>query len=180
MPSVIMTLIGKDRPGLVESLAKIVTNHDANWLDSRMSHLGGQFAGILQLDVEADRIDALVAALNQLDSEGLSVIVQTDSNSRTIPANPQTQMSVVEMELLGNDRPGIIREVSHVLADLGINVEEIQTGVESAPMSGGNLFRARARLRLPPGLTTDALRQPLEQIAGDLMVDIQVHDAAPR
>ena len=172
MPSIVMTLIGKDRPGLVESLADVVANHEANWLDGRMSHLAGQFAGILQVDVASGKVDSLVAALKNLDKLGLNVIVETEDGQPSHAA--ATGPPVVELELLGNDRPGIVREVSRVLAELQVNVEDIQTGVESAPMSGGNLFRANARLRLPPELTLDALSERLEEIAGDMMVDIKV------
>ena len=170
-----MTLIGKDRPGLVESLAEVVASHDANWLDGRMSHLAGQFAGILQVDVATDKVDQLVTSLKKLDEQGLAVIIETDDGP--VGALGSAGPPVVEMELLGNDRPGIVREISRVLAELKVNVEDIQTGVEMAPMSGGNLFRARARLRLPSELTLDGLSQRLEQIAGDMMVDINVRES---
>lgn len=172
MPSIVMTLIGEDRPGLVESLAEVVANHGANWLDGRMSHLAGQFAGILQVDVAADRVQELVTALTKLDEQGLSVIVQADD----APAIANADFSAVEMDLLGNDRPGIVREVSHVLAELEVNVEDIETEIKAAPMTGGNLFHARAKLRLPLGLKLEQLRTRLEQIAGDMMVDISIRE----
>lgn len=173
MPSIVMTLIGRDRPGLVESLAEIVANHEANWLDAHMSHLAGQFAGILQVDVAEDRIEQLVSALTKLDQQGLTVIVQTDDG----PSISQVDFSAVEMDLLGNDRPGIVREISHVLAELNVNVEDIRTECKTAPMTGGKLFHARAQLRLPNDLSLVDLRGRLEQIAGDMMVDISVRES---
>jgi glycine cleavage system regulatory protein len=170
-----MTLIGIDRPGLVESLAEIVAKHDANWLDSRMSHLAGQFAGILQVDVAGDRVESLVAALTRLDQQGLTVIVQTDSGPAV--SKREADFSAVEMDLLGNDHPGIVREVSHVLAELKVNVEDIHTECKTAPMSGGKLFHARAKLRLPNDLTLGDLRDRLEQIAHDMMVDICIRES---
>ena len=140
-----------------------------------MSHLAGQFAGILQVDVATDKVDQLVTSLKKLDEQGLAVIIETDDGP--VGALGSAGPPVVEMELLGNDRPGIVREISRVLAELKVNVEDIQTGVEMAPMSGGNLFRARARLRLPSELTLDGLSQRLEQIAGDMMVDINVRES---
>ena len=173
MPSIVMTLIGKDRPGLVESLAEVVAKHNANWLDGRMSHLAGQFAGILQVDVENDQVQKLVKALSQLDQQGLHVIVETEEG----PANRSKDFSAVEMDLMGNDRPGIVREVSHVLTELDVNVEDIHTEIKAAPMSGGKLFHATAQLRLPAGLTLTELRDRLEQIASDMMVDIKVRES---
>ena len=173
MPSIVMTLIGRDRPGLVESLAEIVADHGANWLDAHMSHLAGQFAGILQVDVATDQIEKLVSALTKLDRQGLTVIVQTDDG----PAIRQADFSTIEMDLMGNDRPGIVREISHVLAELDVNVEDLRTECKTAPMSGGKLFHARAQLRLPSELSLADLRNRLEQIAGDMMVDISVRES---
>ena len=169
MPSLVMTLIGADRPGLVESVAATVAEHGANWLESRMAHLAGQFAGILRVDVPDDRADNLIQALGQLDRQGLKVIVQKEIGPEMF-----LPIASLRMELVGNDRPGIVREVSRVLAQRQVNVEDFQTECTSAPMSGEKLFRATAQLRLPAGLTRDQLQQDLEQIAQDLMVDIQL------
>jgi glycine cleavage system regulatory protein len=169
MASLVMTLIGADRPGLVQSVAAAVSEHGANWLESRMSHLAGEFAGILRVDVPDDRADSLIQALQQLDRQGLKVIVQKDS----APA-AWSPIDTLRLELVGNDRPGIVREVSRILAEQKVNVEDFQTECTSAPMTGEKLFQARARLRLPPGLTRERLQQLLEQIAEDLMVDIHL------
>ena len=167
MPSLVMTLIGADRPGLVQSVAAAVADHGANWLESRMAHLAGQFAGILRVDVPEDKADRLVQALEQLDRQGLKVIVQKETG----PAPPRP-IAPLCMELLGNDRPGIVRQISRILAERQVNVEDFQTECTSAPMSGEKLFRARAQLRLPPEVTREQLQQELEQIAHGLMVDI--------
>ena len=169
MASLVMTLIGADRPGLVKSVAAAVTEHGANWVESRMSHLAGQFAGILRVDVPDEKADSLVQALQQLDQQGLKVIVQKDSGLET----PQP-IDTLHLELVGNDRPGIVREVTRVLADQKVNVEDFQTECTSAPMTGERLFRAGAQLRLPAGLTREQLQKLLEQIAHDLMVDIHL------
>lgn len=174
MPSIVMTLIGEDRPGLVESLATIVAQHGANWLESRMAHLAGQFAGILRIDVNSDRVDALVSALEKLDTMGLTVIIQKDDRPTVTAA---TQFAPVQLDLMGNDRPGIVREVTRVLAELNVNVEDICTECKTAPMSGGELFHATARLHLPAGLSLIDLSTRLEEIADDLMVDISVKKA---
>jgi glycine cleavage system regulatory protein len=162
--SLVLTLIGPDRPGLVEALSRTVADHGANWLESRMAHLSGHFTGMVRVSVPAERAEELAAALRSL--EGLRVLVETAS------AAPVQDAPVVVLELLGQDRPGIVREVSHALAARGVNVEELETECHSAPMSGETLFRARARLRLPPGLAVEALREALEKLADELMVDV--------
>ena len=169
MSALVMTLMGQDRPGLVESLAETVAKFGANWLESRMAHLAGQFAGILLVDVPAGQAQELVAALRELDQKGLTVVVEPDSGLL-----PQEAIDTVQLELVGNDRPGIVREITHVLTENGVNVEDFRTNCTTAPMSGAQLFRAFAKLRLPPSLSRDELRSRLETIAQDLMVDIRL------
>lgn len=167
--SLVMTILGKDRPGVVEKIADLVNQHGANWLESRMAHLAGQFAGIVHVETDPEHADALVQRLRKLDDEGLTVIVQKDE--QPTPADP---FAPLQLDLMGNDRPGIVREVSRVLAERQVNVEEFQTERLSAPMSGERVFRASARLRMPAGLTVQQLQEELETIAQDLMVDIRL------
>ena len=172
MASLVMTILGEDHPGVVESVAQTVSEHGANWLESRMAHLAGQFAGIVHVEVDAAGVDTLVRALRSLDQLGLTVIVQTEVST---PVSPT--FAPLLLEVVGGDRPGIVREVTHVLADREVNVEEFQTECVAAPMSGDRLFRATAQLRMPAGLTVQQLQHDLEQIAHDLMVDIRLKPA---
>ena len=135
-----------------------------------MAHLAGQFAGILHLDVAQAQEESLIAALRDLDEQGLHVVVQTSHDEPAVPL-----MAPVLLELVGNDRTGIVHEITHELRCAGVNVEEFDTECVNAPMSGGRLFQVRAKLHLPPNLTLRALRERLERIAHDLMVDISLH-----
>jgi glycine cleavage system regulatory protein len=170
MISLVMTILGPDRPGVVESLSRRVSEHGANWLESRMAHLAGQFAGIVHVEVDPALADTLVEALRELHGQDLTVIVQKDVGDRAAPP-----FAPMHLDVVGNDRAGIVHEVTRVLAERQVNVEEFQTECVSAPMSGDRLFRATARLRLPAGLTAAQLQLALEQIAHDLMVDIRLH-----
>ena len=163
----VMTVIGADRPGLVESVAALVAEHGGNWLESSMSRLGGQFAGILRVEVPAERERALVSALEGLDAKGLHVVVHSDQPSATAEG-----ARVSLLEVIGHDRPGIVRQISHTLAAAGVNVEELQTERSSAAMSGESLFKARAKVSIPTSVDREQLRGKLEKIAEDLIVDI--------
>jgi glycine cleavage system regulatory protein len=163
----VMTVIGQDRPGLVESVADLVASHGGNWLESRMSRLGGQFAGILRVEVLAEKEAALVTSLKALGPRGLTVVVHSDQPKREPPRG-----RVRILEIVGQDRPGIVRQISHALASFGINVEELQTECSSAAMTGETLFKARAKLRLPESADVDQIRQNLEKIGSDLIVDV--------
>jgi len=171
--SLVLTLIGEDKPGLVELLSRTIAEHDGNWLESRMSRMAGRFAGILRASVPNARAAELSDALHALESRGLRVVVERSEIEES--ATPFRRFT---LDLVGSDRAGIIRDVSRVLASRQVNVDELHTECTSAPMSGELLFNARAKLRVPDGSGVDDLRAAIESIANDLMVDITLSDAA--
>lgn len=173
--SLVMTIIGQDRPGLVDSVASLVAQHGGNWIESRMSRLGGQFAGILRAEVPQSQEPALLLALKKLEADGLRIVVHADAAA---PGPVRRPLSV--LEIVGQDRPGIIRDISHALATFGINVEELHTECVSAAMSGETLFKARATLNIPESCNLSELLKTLEKIAADLFVDVSLEkDALP-
>ena len=163
----VLTVIGDDKPGLVESLSSVIADKQGNWLESSMSQLAGKFAGILRVSVSKQNADALIQALQGLSNDLKLVIEQVDANANS--EAPQT----VELSLVGNDRPGIVREISHALAVLAVNVEQLSTECAPAPMSSDSLFRTRATLRVPKELKLDDLQTELERLADDLIVEIK-------
>lgn len=172
MVHLVLTLIGPDRPGLVGSVAAVVASHGGNWLESRMTRLGGQFAGILRAELPEQNVTGALRALSELEASGLKVVAQSE---------PRVQAGVqrvhMDLEVLGVDRPGIVREISQLLAAAGVNVEELATGTRSAPMSGETLFEARARVHVPPSTDLTTLRSELDRAARDLMVDVHLGEA---
>ena len=162
----VMTIISPDRTGLVESIARSVAEHGGNWLESRMCRLGGEFAGILRVEIPADKKSALLAALQKLSANGLQIVIRDDAPV-SMAAGKQTKL-----EIVGSDRPGIVRDITAALARAGVNVEEFSSELSSAPMSGETLFKASARLQLPNRCDVAALKKDLEKIAADLLVDV--------
>jgi glycine cleavage system regulatory protein len=169
MPDLILTLIGPDRPGIVEAVAEAVASHGGNWLESRMAHLAGRFAGVLRVEAPREKLAALEAALAALEAAGLKLVVE-----RSAPEARTATVHALEIELLGHDRPGLVREISDLLAERRVNVEELSTDRFSAPMSGELLFRARLRVLVPDELPIAELRAALERLAADLMVEIRL------
>src|SRR5208282_235204 len=163
----VMTILGPDRTGLVESVARVVADHGGNWLESRMCRLGGEFAGILRIELPVEKRQMLLDALQALQSRGLTVVVRPDE-----AAAAATQGRQARLEIVGHDRPGIVRQITHALARANVNVEEFSSECVSAPMSGETLFKAAARLQLPERCDLAALKTDLEKIADDLLVDI--------
>jgi glycine cleavage system regulatory protein len=164
--ALVLTIIGDDKPGIVEQLSQEVLAAGANWEESRMARLAGKFAGVLRVSVDAARAEDLAARLGTLGAGRLTVVVE-----RSVDAVPETSRTY-GLELVGHDRPGIVRDISHVLAQQGVNIEELETELTSGAMSGDALFRARARVRIPATLAVERLRSTLEALAHDLMVDL--------
>jgi glycine cleavage system regulatory protein len=163
--TLVMTVIGPDRKGLVATLAKIVAAHEGNWLESRMCRLGGEFAGIVRFAVPTKKQAALEAELNRV--EGLTIVVRSDE-----PVASAAASILVALEVVGQDRPGIVRELSTAVRAAGGNVEELATECLSAPMSGELLFQARAKILVPETVALDSLRQTLETELAGLTVEI--------
>ena len=160
----IMTVLGSDRQGLVNQLAETVTDHGGNWLESRMARLAGQFAGIARIQCPEDKVDALVAALKET---GVNIQVARET-SRDSPS-----LRMVQIEVMGNDRPGIVRELTTAISKAGGNVEEFSTALESAPMSGQLMFRAQGTVAIDPNDSLDKLQEAIEQLGEDLTVDLK-------
>ncbi|HNB89699.1 MAG TPA: ACT domain-containing protein [Plasticicumulans sp.] len=170
--SLVLTVIGPDRPGLVEAIAAVVARHGANWEESRMAQLGGQFAGMLRVTAPEETQDALEDALAGLGSVGLKVTV-----ARAAGAQAQVP-KLLHLNLVGQDRPGIVREIAEALARRGVSIESLETRCVSASMSGEMLFEAEAVLAVPPALAADELRTALEALANELMVDLDLAEPA--
>jgi glycine cleavage system regulatory protein len=170
--NLVLTVIGDDRPGLVESLSRVIAQHQGNWLESNMSHLAGKFAGILRVSVDDAHAEGLITELQQLSGSRLPLKVIVEKAAA--PAGAPQTLRKLWLKLVGNDRPGIIRDISRALAAQHVNVDELVTECSSAPMSGEMLFHADALLRVPADLDIDALQSDLEQLADDLIVEVSL------
>ncbi len=167
MSTLVITLIGPDRPGVVRLVSDKVAEHGANWANSMMANFAGQFAGIVHLQVPAEKCDALVMALRTIASSDLQIQI-----ARADGAAPATPLRCIRLELVGHDRPGIIRTISTRLAEHRVSIDKMKTHIASGAMSGEQMFHLAAELSVPLELDTDQLRDGLESLANELMVDI--------
>jgi glycine cleavage system regulatory protein len=173
MATLVLTAIGDDHAGLVSELSGVIADHGGNWEKSRMAHLAGKFAGIVMVTVAEDDAEDLIRDLRPLEARGLLDITAALSTE----AQPAGAAMRLTLELVGLDQPGIVRDISDALAARGVSIEELETEISSAPMDGGTLFKARAVLALPDDVSAEALADVLEQLAHQLMVDIELHQA---
>lgn len=169
MIKLVLTVVGPDRPGLVSALSEIVTEHDGNWLTSELARLAGSFAGIVLIEVPTQRVDALSAAIRCLGDEGLLDVVISNAEPAPSEETPRNEM---RLQLLGQDRPGIVRQISHVLANRGVTIQEFSSDIGEAPQTGGCLFKAEATVLVPDNVSEDDVRSDLEDLAAEMMVDL--------
>lgn len=167
--SYIITFISDDRPGLVETIANTVRKCDGNWQESRLSQLGGKFAGLILVSVPRSEAAALVQELSELDRGDISVSV-----TETARATASPDARTVALSIIGPDRSGIVQEVSRALARHHINVIEMDSRVSSAPMSAEMLFEARISASIPEILDVEQLRDSLDSIADQMTLEIEM------
>jgi glycine cleavage system regulatory protein len=171
MASLVLSVIGSDRPGLTEALAGAVLSAGGNWLESHLSRLGGLYVGSVLVELAADGIEGLRAAVRAVDAQGLEV--------RIVPAveGADAAGDVLHFSLVGQDRPGIVRQVTAILSRLGVNIETFETRLSAEPHSGVPLFHMETRLRLPRGLPAGRVQAALEEMSGEIVVDIALKPA---
>ena len=169
--SIVLTVVSEDHPGIVETLSELLAEHGGNWTESSMLSLAGQFAGILLASVPDQQADAFVEGLAKLNSEGLQIVAQ-----RTGPAQIVAKEREFTLDLVGQDRPGIVHDITQILARHQVNVQELETTCQSASMSRESLFLAHARLLIPDEASVDELQDELEDLANELMVDIKLEN----
>ena len=165
---VILSAVGSDRPGLTQALAAAVLGAGGNWLESHLSHLGGKYVGSVLVDIEEDRLPELKDAVRQVDASGLHVSMVAAGEQEKSDGYP------LSIEVVGQDRPGIVREVTAVLSRLGANIEDFASSTEKSAWSGEPLFRAEAKVRVPPEVSFEQVQSALEAISGEIMVDLIV------
>ena len=168
----VVTFVGDDRPGLVNAIADRIAASGGTWLESRSAQLAGKFAGVLLANAPDERVAELEASLRGLETLGLHVTIERGAAEKSKPRR------LVRLEIVGHDRPGIVRDVTRALSGLNVNIEEFSSDVEGAAFTGVEMFRAAARLKAPEGLPLDELRKALERLAGEIMVDLAVGEEA--
>lgn len=174
MATLILSVVGSDRPGLTQALATAVLSAGGNWLESHLSRLGGLYVGSVLVELDVDGVEALRSAVQSVDAEGLEVRI-----APTVDA-PGAGGDEILFSLVGQDRPGIVRQVTAVLSGMDVNIEAFETHISAEPHSGGPLFHLDARLRLPPALKAQDVQAALESISAEIMVDISLAPAKAR
>ena len=165
MKQLIVTIIGKDKPGLVKQLSGTLFFNHANCLSSSLTQLCGQFAGIVQIDVADEYLFSLRQALADIEALHIHIV---EDHTQTVTTYVAQQLTVT-----GNDRRGIVKQVTRHLTQLGVNIAKLKTETQSAPNWGYPIFIAEFQLQTPHEISAAMIQQQLEQLADDLTIDIE-------
>ncbi|MTI43859.1 glycine cleavage system regulatory protein [Roseibium hamelinense] len=165
----VFTVIAEDRPGLVDRLADAISQAGGNWVESSMARLGGEFAGIVSVDIAPQNIQSLHDNFDPLLADGIAITLRSDLKQ----PEPKTGTKA-QLDLLSQDHPGLLRQITQVLAAHNVSIEHLETSVGPGSMQGEAMFKATADLRLPDGLSPAQLSEALQETAGDLMADVSL------
>jgi glycine cleavage system regulatory protein len=165
---VILSVLGSDRPGLTQSVAEAVLSAGGNWLESHLSRLGGKYVGSVLVELDGSSLPTLYDAVAAVDATGLQVVIVPSGEDHPVSG------ATLFLEVVGNDRLGIVREVTAALAALDVNIEDLSSRIEHSSWSGGHLFRLNGRIAVPSNISVEAVRESLEAISGEIMVDLTV------
>ena len=166
---VILSVVGSDRPGLTQAVAEAVLSAGGNWLESHLSRLAGKYVGSVLVELDGHSLPSLHEAVAAVDAAGLHVVIVPSGEDLPIAGN------ALFLDVVGNDRVGIVREVTAALAQLRVNIEDLSTRIEDSSWSGGRLFRLNGRITLPSNISADVVSEALEAISGEIMVDLTAH-----
>ncbi len=166
--SLVLSFIGNDHPGLVSTISDVIEHHNGIWQESRLTQLTGKFAGILSLSIPDKQVENLRQALEALPDDSLHILLEACA----VQSESSEETRNLTLEIVGNDRAGIVHDVTQVLANLGVNLEEVSTSYSDAPMSSEKLFRAEICAISPLAVRLNVIQEQLEDIANDLMIEI--------
>ncbi len=164
----VLTISAHDRPGIMSRLSNTITDHGGNWLESRMARLAGQFVGIVCIECDDDKMANLKEHLVTLGTEGIHVHILGQGDLSDYPFTRH-----LRIDIFGNDRPGIVSQLARAISDAGANIEELNTSIESAAMSGQTIFHACGTICLPESSDDETIIAAIEALSDDLTIEVE-------
>lgn len=165
--SLVLTICAHDRPGVMQRISNVISENGGNWLESRMARLGGQFAGIVRIECNEQILGTLKESLKALAAEAISIEIHDQGDLSDYPYT-----RCLRIDIFGNDRPGIVSQLTQAISKAGANIEELNTSIESAAMSGHSIFHASGSICLPNETDEQSLINAVENLSDDLNVEI--------
>jgi glycine cleavage system transcriptional repressor len=173
MALLVITAIGPDRPGLVGKFTGLLLEGRVNLADSRMVNLRGQFALIALVEGEEHALEAMRGSLPGAVKE-LGLSVAFSGEAREVSSPGKSKGIPYRMKTYSTDRPGLVHRITEVLGRYGLNIEDLETRLETAPFAGTTVATVEIRLHIPPTVKVKRLREELEALADDLNYDFDL------
>jgi glycine cleavage system regulatory protein len=171
MIELVLTIIGRDRAGVVASLADVVRFHEGNWKRSELAEIAGTFAGVVVVEVGADRVDEFLTNLLVLRDQGLHVTAQQAEGPVAAPDADE-----VRLRLTGDDRPGVVHEISTAISDAGISISRLGTVTDLPGEDGGRRFEITVQLSVPVGTDLDVVLDSIVGVGVRLGIALNLED----
>ena len=175
----VVTAVGPDRPGIASDFTGHVHAAGANLADSRMMNLRGHFALIALVEGNADVLESLKRRLRE-SAASLALTFEFSAAPGSARSSPEAEARKgvpFRLKTYSMDQPGIVHKVTTFLREQHINVEELETGLESAPFMGTPVFTMELVMLVPPSANVKALRRSLEELGDTLNCDIDLDPA---
>lgn len=167
MARAVISTIGRDRPGIVNELTRVVHELNLSVEDSRMTVLGGEFAVLMLVNGGADSLDELEAKLTALCEEaGLAHLFR-----KTEDRDPAGHALPYVVNVVAMDHPGIVHNIATFFSTRGINIRDLNTETQRAPHTGTPIFNLSLTVEIPAGLKVRQLRTEFEEFCAELDLD---------
>lgn len=150
----VISALGKDRPGIVNELAKTVLDCGCNIEDSRMTVLGGEFAVLLLISGQWNEVAKLETQLKAVERKLELVLLVKPTETRTVKAN----MMPYVVDVVAMDHGGIVHEVANFFSKRNINIEDLNTWAYPAAHTGTPMFAMNMTISVPATLSIGQLR----------------------
>ena len=163
--TLVLTAMGSDRQGILAKISDTIDNHGGSWFESKVARFAGQFTGILKFDCPDEHHDELLAALELIDGIKVQLV-------RDYVDVPDRVTKNFAFEIIGNHRPGIMKQVATAISKVGANIHEFITERDSCPQAGHILFRAVGSVEVVEDFNITTISDVLHDIGADLSVKI--------
>ena len=162
----VLSALGKDRPGIVDELSKAIYLLDCNISDSRMTVLGGEFAILLLVEGPWNQLARLEGQLPELEkSLGLTIIARQTSDTTRTDALPYL------VEVVSLDNPGIVHKLANFFSQRNINIVDLETSTYAAPHTGTPMFAVQMNIGIPVGTAIGELRDEFLEFCDSINLD---------
>ena len=161
----ISTVVGPSSPGIIKALAQTTRDHGGEWLASRVVKLDGQLSALMKVCIEQENVAPLRTALAQQFIE-----YHFFYSPAVNPTHERTHS--VDLEVDCKDREGLTRDISNIIYNLDLTVENLEFNRFPVSSFGEAVFSAKLTVGVPEGMSAKAVADEIEAIVDDMRVNV--------